>query len=186
MKSNFKLEAAFLCCCCSVAKSCLILCDAMYCSVPGFAVLQYLPRFNQICVQSQWCYTENELLMQWERTKLYSASFNSFFPLVCPLKFSDKEMIISDRYVPMKLFTQGSIADHQLNGRAFEQTPGDSGGWGSLACCSSWGCRVGHNWATELKWIPYSATWMNLKIIMLNEVSNIETNIMCYHLYMES
>ena len=58
-------------------------------------------------------------------------------------------MIISDRYVPMKLFTQGSIADHQLNGRAFEQTPGDSGGWGSLACCSSWGCRVGHDLATE-------------------------------------
>ena len=26
---------------------------------------------------------------------------------------------------------------HQLNGREFEQTPGDSGGQGSLACCSS-------------------------------------------------
>ena len=75
VKPNFQLEATFLCCCCSVAKSCLILCDAMYCNVPGFAVLQYLPEFNQICVQSQWCYTENELLMQWERTKLYSASF---------------------------------------------------------------------------------------------------------------
>ena len=23
----------------------------------------------------------------------------------------------------------------------FEQTPGDSGGQGSLACCSSWGCK---------------------------------------------
>ena len=23
-------------------------------------------------------------------------------------------------------------------------------GQGSLECCSSWGCRVGHNWATEL------------------------------------
>ena len=26
---------------------------------------------------------------------------------------------------------------HQLNGREFEQTPGDSGGQGSLVCCSA-------------------------------------------------
>ena len=31
---------------------------------------------------------------------------------------------------------------HQLNGHEFEQIPGDSEGQGSLACCSSWGCRV--------------------------------------------
>ena len=30
---------------------------------------------------------------------------------------------------------------HQLNGHEFEQTPGDSAGQGSLACCSSWGCK---------------------------------------------
>ena len=28
---------------------------------------------------------------------------------------------------------------HQLNGREFEQTPGDSEGQGSLACYRSWG-----------------------------------------------
>ena len=28
---------------------------------------------------------------------------------------------------------------HRLNGREFEQTPGDSEGQGSLACCSPWG-----------------------------------------------
>ena len=28
---------------------------------------------------------------------------------------------------------------HCLNGHEFEQTPGDSDGQGSLACCSSWG-----------------------------------------------
>ena len=27
---------------------------------------------------------------------------------------------------------------HRLNGHEFEQTPGDSEGQGSLACCSSW------------------------------------------------
>ena len=28
---------------------------------------------------------------------------------------------------------------HQLSGHEFEQTPGDSEGQGSLACCSPWG-----------------------------------------------
>ena len=30
---------------------------------------------------------------------------------------------------------------HKDNGHEFEQTPGDSGGQGSLACCSPWGCK---------------------------------------------
>ena len=40
---------------------------------------------------------------------------------------------------------KGTIEDemvgwyHQLNGHEFEQTPGDSEGQGSLACCNSWG-----------------------------------------------
>ena len=38
---------------------------------------------------------------------------------------------------------------HRLNGHEFEQTSGDSERQGSLACCSSWGRRVGHNLATE-------------------------------------
>ena len=38
---------------------------------------------------------------------------------------------------------------HQLNGHDFEQTPGDSEGQESLACCSSESQRVGHNLATE-------------------------------------
>ena len=39
---------------------------------------------------------------------------------------------------------------HQLNGHEFEWTPRVGDVQGSLACCSPWGCRVGHNWATEL------------------------------------
>ena len=38
---------------------------------------------------------------------------------------------------------------HQFSGHEFEQTLGDSEGQGSLVCCSPWGLRVGHNWATE-------------------------------------
>ena len=36
--------------CCSVAKSCLTLCNSMDCSMPGFPVLNYLPEFAQIHV----------------------------------------------------------------------------------------------------------------------------------------
>ena len=31
---------------------------------------------------------------------------------------------------------------HWLDGHEFEQTQGDSEGQGSLACCSSWGCKA--------------------------------------------
>ena len=37
-----------------------------------------------------------------------------------------------------------------LDGHEFEQAPGVGDGQGSLECCSPWGHRVGHNWATEL------------------------------------
>jgi len=30
---------------------------------------------------------------------------------------------------------------HRLNRHEFEQTPGDSEGQGSLACCSLWDCK---------------------------------------------
>ena len=41
---------------------------------------------------------------------------------------------------------------HRLNGHEFEQTPGDSEGEGSLACCSSWSQqRVGQDLATDNK-----------------------------------
>ena len=41
---------------------------------------------------------------------------------------------------------------HQLDRHESEQSPGDGDGQGSLACCSPWVCRVGHDWATELNW----------------------------------
>ena len=39
---------------------------------------------------------------------------------------------------------------HQLDGHEFEQAPGVGYGQGSLVCCSPWGHRVRHDWATEL------------------------------------
>ena len=42
---------------------------------------------------------------------------------------------------------------HQLDGCEFEQIPGVGDGQGSLVCCSLWGHRIGHDWATELNQI---------------------------------
>ena len=41
---------------------------------------------------------------------------------------------------------------HQLDGYEVEQAPRAGSGQGSLVCCSAWGRRVGHDWATELSW----------------------------------
>ena len=41
---------------------------------------------------------------------------------------------------------------HRLNGHGFRWTPGVGEGQGGLVCCSSWGRRVEHDWATELNW----------------------------------
>ena len=41
------LFTVFCCCFCSVAQSCLTLCNPMDCCLPGFPVLHYLPEFAQ-------------------------------------------------------------------------------------------------------------------------------------------
>ena len=41
---------------------------------------------------------------------------------------------------------------HWLDGRESEWTLGVGDGQGGLACCDSWGRRVGHDWATDLIW----------------------------------
>ena len=53
---------------------------------------------------------------------------------------------------------KGTIEDkmvgwyHRLNGHGFRWTLGVGDGQVGLACCSSWGRSVGHDWATELNW----------------------------------
>ena len=87
-------------CCCSVAKSCLILCDPRDCSMLSFPILHYLPEFAQ-CPLSQWCYltisssaapffwlqffpasvfsSESALCISWP--KYWSFSFASVLPM---------------------------------------------------------------------------------------------------------
>ena len=47
---------------------------------------------------------------------------------------------------------------HQVNGYEFAQAPRFGDGQGGPVCCSPWGRRVRHDWATELKltWSNYS------------------------------
>ena len=45
---------------------------------------------------------------------------------------------------------------HWLNGHEFEQAPRAGDGQGDLVCCSPWGRRVRHDWATELNWTEYT------------------------------
>ena len=51
---------------------------------------------------------------------------------------------------------------HWLDGHEFEQALGVGDEQGSLACCSPWGRRVGHDWATELNWTKDYITPMYL------------------------
>ena len=49
---------------------------------------------------------------------------------------------------------------HWLDGHEFEWTPGVGDGQGGLACCSSWGRRVRHDWVTELNWTELKTLWI--------------------------
>ena len=48
---------------------------------------------------------------------------------------------------------------HQLDGHELEQAWGIGDGQGGLVCCSPWGGRAGHDWATELNWTDMH-TWI--------------------------
>ena len=50
--------------------------------------------------------------------------------------------------------TEDEMAEwhHWLDGHESEWTLGVGNGQGGLACCNSWGRKVGHDWATELNW----------------------------------
>ena len=70
---------------------------------------------------------------------------------------------------------------HRLDGHGFGWTPGIGNGQGGLACCDSWGRRVGHHWATELNWTELGM-WRNwwhvdtMLTVEYNESSKRHTN----------
>ena len=58
---------------------------------------------------------------------------------------------------------------HWLDGRESQWTPGVGDGQGGLACCDSWGRRVGHDWVTELNWTECaSISFCSLRTLRLS------------------
>ena len=68
---------------------------------------------------------------------------------------------------------------HLLTGHEFEQTPGDSGGQGSLVCCSPWGHRVGHNITAEQQQHASQESYMDLSKYVTKQIkSNLKRMVM--------
>ena len=51
--------------------------------------------------------------------------------------------------------------------------PGKSHGQRGLACCDSWGCRVGHDWATELNWTEGCLRASQVVLVLKNLPANV-------------
>ena len=65
------------------------------------------------------------------------------------------------------------------NGHECEQTPGDSGGQGSLVCCSPWGHRVGHNITAEQQQNASQESYMDLSKYVTKQIkSNLKRMVM--------
>ena len=64
--------------------------------------------------------------------------------------------------------------NHRLRGHEFDQAPGDGEGQGSLACCSSWGHRVGPNLTTEQQKWRFGTTQMyDLRVVYLSILGSL-------------
>ena len=80
-----------------------------------------------------------------------------------------KSWIIGKELLLVKIEGRGEKGDkdemagwyRQLNGHEFEQTPGDSEGQVSLACCSP---QV-HTELDTTEWLKNNNTWLNIRII---------------------
>ena len=64
-----------------------------------------------------------------------------------------------------------------LNGHEFEQTPGDSVGLGSLACCSPWGCKE----SDRREWLWTSNTTASLHWILGGRALNSLNDNLCWY-----
>jgi len=73
---NYAFLCSFSCCCFSVAKSCLTLCDRMDHSTPGFPVLHYLLEFTQTQTQVHWAGDESSHPLSLPPPRAFSLSQN--------------------------------------------------------------------------------------------------------------
>ena len=94
------------------------------------------------------CPTEDPVIAKGDAVELLK---NSEMKLKLKLQYLGHLMRRTDLLEKTLMEEKGTTDDemvewhHQLNGHKFEQALRDGEGQGSLACCSSWDCPVGHN-----------------------------------------
>ena len=93
--------------------------------------------------------------LEWMMLKLKLQYFGNLMWRVDSL---EKTPMLGDWGQEEKGMTEYEMAGchHWLDGCEFEWTLGVGDGQGGLACCNSWGHRVGHDWVTELNWTDSS------------------------------
>ena len=97
-----------------------------------------------------------------------------FGPLMPRTDSLEKTLILGkDWRQEEKVMTEDEMVGwhHWHDGREFEEAPGVGDGQVSLACYSSWGCKVGHDWVIELNWsislIFSSSSWRAHRLELL-------------------
>ena len=130
------------CCCCSVAQSCLTLCDPMDWSMSGLPVPQHLLEFAQVHVH--W--------------------FGDAIPPSHPLSTSSPSAWASHFNKGLNNQKASQSGSKRGNGCEFEWTPWVGDGQGALACCDSWGCKESDT-TEQLNWL----NWTELNFILLSK-----------------
>ena len=103
-----KKQYKWFSCCFSVTKSCLIPCDPMDCSMPGFPVLHYLPEFAQTHVHwlIQWCHpTSHPLSSPSPLPSMFPASGS--FPTSQLFKSGGQIIVVSALVLVLQVNIQG-------------------------------------------------------------------------------
>ena len=108
----------------------------------------------------QKTFTQNVFVFDLLENERFNSTMNLFISILIKIPKGNQLWIFIGRTEAEKTLMLGKIKGKRrrgwqkmrwldsINGHEFEQTPGDSGGQGSLVCCSPWGCKVGHELAT--------------------------------------
>ena len=73
---------------------------------------------------------------------------------------------------------------HWLNGHESEWTPGVGDGQWGLTCCDSWGCRVRHDWATDLIWSDLMISIGMVVRLGFWTCTKLKTNMMNFNVHL--
>ena len=71
-----------------------------------------------------------------------------------------------------KGMTEDEMVGWHHYGHGFGWTLGVGDEQGGLVCCGSWGRRVGHDWATELKWSESGSTYVRGYLVIFALMEN--------------